>query len=182
MLHKSSSSIEEVPYCFWRSFVKFQGHMAKKIVDFDPNYVFLDCYSSWIHQWLRNDAKSLESSIEEVPYCFLGSSIKFRGHTGWKINDLNSIWVRLLGRSQLSNPSDLPYLDVWTQIPFRFLSHTYNHSNCLLSVFYPAGKHLCSNKIDFPPYPSDTRPILFGIMPLFALHLPFVQWRHYSVT
>ena len=25
-----------------------------------------------------------------------------------KINDLNPIWVRLLGRSQLSNPSDLP--------------------------------------------------------------------------
>ena len=46
-------------------------------------------------------------SIEEVPYYFSGSSIKFRGHTGWKI-DSNPIWVRLLGRSQLSNPSDLP--------------------------------------------------------------------------
>ena len=46
-------------------------------------------------------------SIEEVPYYFSGSSIKFRGHTGWKIDDSNPIWVRLLGRSQLSNPSDL---------------------------------------------------------------------------
>ena len=35
-------------------------------------------------------------------YCLLGSSIKFQGHTGWKINDLNPIRVRLLGRSQLS--------------------------------------------------------------------------------
>ena len=43
-----------------------------------------------------------------MPYCFLGSSIKFQGHTGWQIDDLNPIWVRLLGRSQLSNPSDLP--------------------------------------------------------------------------
>ena len=43
-----------------------------------------------------------------MPYCFSGSSIKFQGHTGWKIDDLNPIWVRLLGRSQLSNPSDLP--------------------------------------------------------------------------
>ena len=25
-----------------------------------------------------------ESSIEEVPYCFFGSSIKFQGHTGFK--------------------------------------------------------------------------------------------------
>ena len=48
------------------------------------------------------------SSIEEVPYCFWRSSVKYQGHTGWKIDDWNPIWVRLLGRSQLSNPSDLP--------------------------------------------------------------------------
>ena len=48
------------------------------------------------------------SSIEEVPYCFWRSSIKYQGHTGWKIDDLNPVSVRLLGRSQLSNPSDLP--------------------------------------------------------------------------
>ena len=47
-------------------------------------------------------------SIEEVPYYFSGSSIKFPGHTGWKIDDSNPISVRLLGRLQLSNPSDLP--------------------------------------------------------------------------
>ena len=40
---------------------------------------------------------------------FSGSSIKFQGHTGWQIDDLNPIWVRLLGQSLLSNPSDLPY-------------------------------------------------------------------------
>ena len=40
------------------------------------------------------------SSIEEVPYCFWRSSVKFQGHTGWKIDDLNLIWVRLqAGRS-----------------------------------------------------------------------------------
>ena len=47
-------------------------------------------------------------NIQEVPYCFPRSSIKFQGHTGWKIDDLDQIWARLLGRSQLSNPSDLP--------------------------------------------------------------------------
>ena len=65
-----------------------------------------------------------------MPYCFLGSSIKYQGHTGWKIDDLNPVWVRLLGRSQLSNPSDLPcyccnlnaidrllYLNYWFMIP-----------------------------------------------------------------
>ena len=29
-----------------------------------------------------------------MPYCFLGSSIKSQDYTGWKINDLNPIWVR----------------------------------------------------------------------------------------
>ena len=47
-------------------------------------------------------------SVEEVPYCFPRSSIKFQGHKGQKIDDLDQIWARLLGRSQLSNPSDLP--------------------------------------------------------------------------
>ena len=47
-------------------------------------------------------------SIEVVPYCFFRSSIEFQGHTGRKINNLNPVTVRLLGRSLLSNPSDLP--------------------------------------------------------------------------
>ena len=47
-------------------------------------------------------------SIEEVPYYFTRSYIKFQGHRGWKIDDLDQICARLLGRSQLSNPSDWP--------------------------------------------------------------------------
>ena len=46
MMHKAWSSIEEVPYWFWRSSVKFQGHTALKIVEFDPDWAFLDCNSS----------------------------------------------------------------------------------------------------------------------------------------
>ena len=38
-------------------------------------------------------------SIEEVRYCFSRSSIKFHGHTGGKIDDLNPIWDYLAGRS-----------------------------------------------------------------------------------
>ena len=36
-MHKAWSSIEEVPYCFSRSSVKFQGHTALKFIEFDPN-------------------------------------------------------------------------------------------------------------------------------------------------
>ena len=46
MLHKAWSSIEEVPYCFSRSSVKFQGHTGKKIFEFDPDWAFPDCNSS----------------------------------------------------------------------------------------------------------------------------------------
>ena len=46
MLHTAWSSIEEVPYCFSRSYVKLQGHTAKKIDDFDPNWAFPDRNSS----------------------------------------------------------------------------------------------------------------------------------------
>ena len=54
-------------------------------------------------------------SIEKVPYCFSGSSIKLQAHMGWQIGELTPTWVRLLGRSQLSNPSDLPcwYRKFW---------------------------------------------------------------------
>ena len=40
----------------------------------------------WIHIWRRNDAQSL---IWHKPYCFPRSSIKFQGHTGQKLNDLD---------------------------------------------------------------------------------------------
>ena len=44
--HTAWSCFEEVPYCFSRSSIKFQGHKAKKIVGFDPDWAFPDCNSS----------------------------------------------------------------------------------------------------------------------------------------
>ena len=43
-MHKAWSSIEEMPYCFSMSSVKFQGHAGQKIADFTR--MFLDCNSS----------------------------------------------------------------------------------------------------------------------------------------
>ena len=45
MMHKAWSSIEEVPYCFARSSVKFQGRTALQIVEFDPDCAFPDSNS-----------------------------------------------------------------------------------------------------------------------------------------
>ena len=99
-----------MPYCFLRSSIRFQGHTGQNNANFDPNWAFQDCNSSLNSpmglKWIM--MHKAWCSIGEVPYCFSRSSIKFQGHTGWKIDDLNPIWVILLGRSQLTNPSDLP--------------------------------------------------------------------------
>ena len=42
MLHKAWNSKEEMPYCFSRSSIKFQGHTGQNITDFDPNWAFPD--------------------------------------------------------------------------------------------------------------------------------------------
>ena len=41
MLHKAWNSKGEVPYCFPRSSIKFQGDTGQNITDFDPNWAFL---------------------------------------------------------------------------------------------------------------------------------------------
>ena len=42
MLHKAWNSKGEMPYCFPRSSIKFQGHTGQNITDFDPNCAFPD--------------------------------------------------------------------------------------------------------------------------------------------
>ena len=42
MLHKAWNSNGEMPYCFPRSSIKFQGHKGQNITDFDPNWAFPD--------------------------------------------------------------------------------------------------------------------------------------------
>ena len=42
MLHKAWNSKGEMPYCFPRSAIKFQGHTVQNITDFDPNWAFPD--------------------------------------------------------------------------------------------------------------------------------------------
>ena len=46
MMHIAWCCLEEVPYCFSRSSVKFQGHTALRIVEFEIDWPFPDCNSS----------------------------------------------------------------------------------------------------------------------------------------
>ena len=109
MMHKAWSSIVEVPYCFSRSYVKFQGHMALKIVKFDPNWAFPDCNSSLNSPMAMKCCTKLETAKERCPIVFQGHPSNFKVTRDKTSPILTQIGrFQTIGRSQLSNPSDLP--------------------------------------------------------------------------
>ena len=109
MMHRARSSIVEVPYCFSRSSVKFQGHTALKIVEFDPKWAFPDCNSSLNSPMAMKCCTKLEKAKERCPIVFQGHPSNFKV-TRYKTSPiLTQIGrFRTIGQSQLSNPSDLP--------------------------------------------------------------------------
>ena len=145
MMHKAWSSIEEVPYCFSRSSVKFQGHTALKIVAFDPNWAFPDCNTSLKSPMARKWFTKLETAKEKCPIVFQGHPSNFkvtRDKTSPILTQIERF--RSIDRSQLSNPSDLPcsindqYLKIdlskaWYKTIF-FMSHIWR------LLFLPAGE------------------------------------------
>ena len=72
MMHNAWSSIEEVPYCFSRSSIKFQGHTALKIVEFHPNLAFPDCNSSLNSPMAIKWCTTLEVEYKRCPNVFQG--------------------------------------------------------------------------------------------------------------
>ena len=112
MMHKAWSSIEEVPYCFSRSYVKFQGHTALKIVDLDPNWAFPDCNSSLNSPMAMKCCTKLETAKERCPIVFQGHPSNFKV-TRYKTSLILTQIGRFqtIGQSQLSNPSDLSCCD-----------------------------------------------------------------------
>ena len=104
-MHKAWHSKEEVPYCFSRSSIKFWGHTRQKNHQFWPELSF----SGLQLQFEFTDGFEMMHNVWHSTYWFFWSSIEFQGHTGRKIDNLNPVRVRLLGRSLLSNPSDLPH-------------------------------------------------------------------------
>ena len=69
MMHKACS-IEEVPYCFSRSSVKFQGHTGQKNIDFDPNWAFPDCNFSLNSPMAMEWCTNLEATYNRCPIVF----------------------------------------------------------------------------------------------------------------
>ena len=121
MMHRAWSSIVEVPYYFSRSYVKFQGHTALKIFEFDPNWAFPDCNSSVNSPMAMKCCTKPETAKERCPIVFQGHPSNFKV-TRYKTSPiLTQIGrFRTIGRSQLSNPSDLPCL----RSSVKFQGHT----------------------------------------------------------
>ena len=91
-------------YCFSRSSVKFQGHTALKIVEYDPDWAFPDCNSSLNSPTATKTLHKAWSSKEEVPYCFWRSSVKFQGHAALKIVEFDQNWAFPVCNSSLKSP------------------------------------------------------------------------------
>ena len=78
MMHKAWSSIKEVPYCFSRSFVKFQGHTGHKIANFDPNWAFPDCNFSLNSLMAMKWCTKLGATWKRCPIVFQGHLSNFK--------------------------------------------------------------------------------------------------------
>ena len=108
MMHRAWSSKVEVPYYFSRSYIKFQGHTALNIVEFHPNWAFPDSNSSLNSPMAMKCCTKLETAKERCPIVFQGHPSNFKVTRDKTSPILTQIGCfRTIGRSQLSNPSDL---------------------------------------------------------------------------
>ena len=120
-----------MPYCFSRSYAKFQGHTAIKIVEFEPNWVFPDCNSSLNSSMAVKCCTKLETAKERCPIVFQGHPSNFKVTWDKTSPILTQIGrFRTIGRSQLSNPSDLPC----SRSSVKFQGHTAKKSSILTQI------------------------------------------------
>ena len=121
MMHRVWSSIVEVPYCFSRSCLKFQGHTPLKIVEFYPNWAFPDYNSSLNSPMAMKCCTKLETAKGRCPIIFQGHPSNFKV-TRYKTSPIFTQIgrFRTIGRSELSNPSDLPC----SRSSVKFQGHT----------------------------------------------------------
>ena len=167
MRHKAWSSIEEVPYCFSRSSVKFQGHIALKIVEFDSNWAFPDCNSSLNSPMAMKCCTKLETAKKRFPIVFQGHPSNFKVTRDKTSPILTHIGrFRTIGRSQLSNPSDLPC--------FPFVRDEIKMGNQNFYIKHCGWRRLKVFREDCAAQFQYT-----GIIPYMR---PANEWRHYIVT
>ena len=78
---------------FYKVIHQISWSHGTKIAKFDPNLAFPDCNSSMDSLMDFKWCAKLDIVKKTCLIVFFRSSIKFQGHTGWKIDDLKIIWV-----------------------------------------------------------------------------------------
>ena len=131
MMHKAWSSIEEVPYCFSKSYIQSQGHTALTIVDFDPNWAFPDCNSSLDSPMATKWCTKHEVEQKRCPIVYQGHTSNCKVTRLKKILDFDPNWGFPDCNASLNSPMAMKWctkLEVaLKRCPFVFQGHT---SNC----------------------------------------------------
>ena len=104
MMHIAWCCLEEVPFCFSRSSVKFQGHTALKIVEFDPNWPFPDSNSSLNTPMATKWCIKLEVALKRCPIVFQGHLSNFKVTRLKKSSNLTQIGRFRTLNSSLNTP------------------------------------------------------------------------------
>ena len=72
------SRLDEVPYYFVRSCVKFQDHTGRKIADFEQNLALLDCNSIYNGPMAMKWGTKLEVAYKRCPIVLKGHLSNFK--------------------------------------------------------------------------------------------------------
>ena len=139
MLHKAWNSKGEMPYCFPRSSIKFQGHTGQNITDFDPNWAFPDYRPVAAFKSLRFALflplflfpplyNNLQHRPKNPEHCLCRQHCQFWswGHwTAWwafsvlprptcRLRLLNFQWLEFCPNLRYQHPN-FRWIDVWTE-------------------------------------------------------------------
>ena len=144
MMHKASSSIEEVPYCFSRSYVKLQGHTAKqgKSGGFDscdrPSNLIQIGFKSSIFQpmWPWNLMDDPQKNNRAPLLCYFKLFAAFRSH--WWIQTGVRVWKRLIWVKIDDFQSRVTLqFDVW---PWKTIGHLFYATSSFMHHFVAIGE------------------------------------------
>ena len=107
VIHEALCSLGKVPYWFSRSSIKFQGHIAKKFVDFDPNWVFPHCNSSLNSLMAMEWSTMLEATWKMCLIVFQGCQSNFKVTRDKKMTNFDLNGAHLDCNSNLNSPMAL---------------------------------------------------------------------------
>ena len=109
IIYKAWSGKEEVPNCFSRSSIKFQGDTSHKISNLISISTFQDDISSLNLQMASKYFTMLRWVWKRCPLVFQSHISSFKVTQATNLPIWLKFWLsRSLGGSQLSNPSDWP--------------------------------------------------------------------------